>query len=107
MITAEEFKAGLPKRNGGTGWTIDTFSTYVALLYPHVTVVPGQEWSRAQSKYQFLCNKHGVYEAWGFDILNLNKGCRCRGCTKEINVNSAGSRRQSRSTPEDKHRAAK
>lgn len=85
-MTAEEYKQSLAKP-GTTRvyWTMETFSTYVHLRYPHITVVPGQEWTRATSRYKFVCDKHGEYEAQANAILNhtTNRGPQCQGCQAE------------------------
>jgi hypothetical protein len=108
-ITAEEFKAGLPRQvcgRKGVLWTLETYSTYVNLLYPHITVVLGQEWIGIKTKYQFLCSKHGEYSARADNILEPSKGCHCKGCQVDNATNSAGKRRCPRATPEEKQRAA-
>ena len=70
-LTAEEYKSSLlPDGRKKVFWTIETFSVYVNLLYPHVSVVPGQEWTGVLSKYRLLCEKPGEFEARAKNVLN-------------------------------------
>jgi hypothetical protein len=106
-ISAEEYRASLiPAGKQRVQWTSDSFSTYINLLYPHVTVVGGQEWSGNMAKYSFLCSKHGEYEANANQILDPTKGCRCKQCKADHNSSLAGIRRAPRATTEEKSRAA-
>ena len=84
-MTAEEYKASLPKTKtqGFTKWTMETFSTYVHLLYPHVTVAPGQEWTGTRTEYKFICEKHGEYFALASLILGYKRGNQCKDCQNE------------------------
>jgi hypothetical protein len=105
-ISAEEYKASLiPAGKKLVRWTMETFSTYVNLVYPHVTVKDGQEWSDANTKYTFLCEKHGEYEARADNVLNLKIGCQCQRCSAEACSSSAGSTRSYRSTKEERFKA--
>jgi hypothetical protein len=109
-ITAEEYKASLPKTQNKRGvlWTIDTFSTYVNMLYPHITVKGGQEWNGSYNvKYTFVCEEHGEYEAYASHVLCPKKGCQCRKCRDENCNKSAGKKRCPRATKEEKQLAAK
>lgn len=106
VFSAEGYLEGLPRNGSGVVWDIESFSTYVHLLYPHIQVLPGQVWQGVMAKYTFVCEKHGPYEARAYKILNLNTGCRCKGCHVDVHVNSAGQRRCPRATPEEKERAA-
>jgi hypothetical protein len=38
LLAADEYKASLPTNGLGVIWTMESFSTYINLLYPHVTV---------------------------------------------------------------------
>ena len=84
---AKIYKDGLPKGRNGTAWTMDTFSVYVSMLYPHVTVVPGQIWTGSHTKYKFHCDKHGMYEANATHVLKLTgtsaAGSQCPGCSND------------------------
>jgi 5-methylcytosine-specific restriction endonuclease McrA len=104
--TAAEYKASLPKGRGGAAWTIDTFSVYVSMLYPHIHVVAGQSWAGANAKYTFLCSKHGDYKASAATVLNLNLGCQCRHCSIETNSGLAGVKRNHRATAKEKLKAS-
>ena len=44
-------------------WTIETADKFVSLLYPGLHFAPGQEWKTLIDKYDFICPKHGLYEA--------------------------------------------
>jgi len=77
---AEKYRESLPKRKGGTGWTTESYSTYVSLLYPHITVPINQEWKVVMSKLTHICEKHGSYEAPPHALLKENTGCQCQGC---------------------------
>jgi transposase-like protein len=105
LLAADEYKAALPSGKGGTAWTMETFATYVKLLYPHVTVKGGQEWSGTTDKYTFLCEKHGEYQSTANNILKLNTGCQCKQCKFDHNTALAGSKRAPRATPEEKLKA--
>jgi hypothetical protein len=110
-ISAEDFKATLPTNWKGVVWNIETFSTYVNLRYPHVTVKGGQEWrgimkDGVNQRYTFLCSKHGEYEAKASHILALNLGCQCRKCYDETCALSAGKKRRPKATKEEKQLAA-
>ena len=107
VVDAASYKASLPKGRGGTAWSIETFSVYVNLLYPHITVVSGQEWKGASVKYQFMCEKHGLYEARAMHVLKSALGCQCKGCHFEKNTNCAGTIRRRRASQEEKDLAAK
>ena len=104
---AAEYKAGLPTaRNGGTSWTIESFSTYVNLRYPHITVVSGQEWTGSDVKYKFNCSIHGDYESLATHLLKNYTGCQCTGCKGDKTKHSAGTNRKPRATKADKNLAA-
>ena len=62
---------------------MESFSRYVSLLYPHISVVPGQEWIGNRSKYKFICDKHGEYESKATHLLTLKYGTRCKKCSDE------------------------
>ena len=105
--TAEKYKASLlPEGRKNVQWTIETYATYVNLLYPHITVPTDQEWKGAKSKHIHLCEKHGEYEVIPCHVLNPNQGCQCKGCMSEQNIASAGIRRQPRATQAEKDKAA-
>jgi hypothetical protein len=105
--TAAEFKASLPTHNsGGTQWMIETAATYINLLYPHITMVEGQEWIGNKSKYRFLCQIHGEYLASFSHIIRTKTGCQCRGCFSDLLINSAGTRCNPRASKEEKTLAA-
>ena len=106
-ITAQEYRDGLPKARRGTAWTMETFSVYINLLYPHVTVAPGQVWTRSDAVYQFVCEFHGPYPTYGHNVLTETQGCGCTGCSTDKNTASAGTKRSPRATKEEKELAAK
>ena len=106
-MTAQEYKASLPKGRGGTAWTMESFSTYVTLRYPHITVASGQEWTGAEIKYKFVCELHGPYPASARKVLEETTGCRCTGCKTDKRTASAGKTRSPRATKEEKELAAK
>jgi hypothetical protein len=68
------------KKRTRTLWTIDTYSEKVRELYPHVYVIPGQEWKGVMSKLWYFCLEHGVYKATPNKVLLRNQGCQCNGC---------------------------
>jgi hypothetical protein len=108
-ITAEEYKASLPRQNHGRRgvlWTMETFATYVNLLYPHVTVVGGQVWSAVTAKYTFICSYHGEYQAWGNSVIADGRGCQCQQCFAENKSATAGSTRSPKSKKEERETAA-
>lgn len=102
---AETYKAGLPSNGSGVKWTIKSFSTYVNLLYPHITVVPGQEWTTNKAIYKFYCAYHGEYSAQANHMLELKLSSQCRGCESDRNTASAGTVRRRPSTPEERQLA--
>ena len=106
-MTAEEYKASLPKGSGGTAYTMETFSVYVNLLYPHITVVPGQEWTGTLSKYRFHCAIHGVFPQLVIagTMLTASRGCNCRGCKSDASTQSAGKVRKPRATQAERDKA--
>ena len=107
-MTAEEYKASLlPEGRKYVTWTMETFSVYVNLLYPHITVVPGQEWKGAKSKYRFHCSKHGEFPQLveAGDMLTASRGCHCRGCSSESKAKSAGKVRKPHATQAERDRA--
>lgn len=105
-ITAEEYRASLPRKGNGVLWSMETFSTYVNLLYPHVVVKEGQKWVTNKTRYVFVCSKHGEYQSPANNILKLNTGCQCKQCKAGHTSSLAGIRRNHRATPEEKARAA-
>lgn len=108
-LTAEDYKDGLPRTSNGkrVKWTMETFSVYVNLLYPHITLVSGQVWTGNRTKYKFLCEKHGQYEARGSHVLHESQGCQCKGCRLDRDVAAAGTKRNPRASIEEKQSAAK
>lgn len=107
-LNTEQFKAGLPKtRNGGVKWYIESFMIVVPLMYSHVSVVPGQVWTGSRTKYKFICDIHGEYEAGALHVLVESTGCQCKGCDSEKKVESAGTKRAPRATKEEKDLAVK
>ena len=96
----------IPKGKKNAKWTGETFSTYVHLLYPHITVVSGQEWLGVMTKYKLLCDIHGTYEAPAYQLIDEKIGCNCKGCSSDKNKASAGTRRSPRATKEEKELAA-
>jgi hypothetical protein len=104
-ISAEEYQASLPKKGKGVVWTIENFSTYINLLYPHVTVVSGQVWSGVGFKYTFTCSYHGEYQAYGHSVIKKGRGCQCQRCSAEAHSAAAGSTRSPRSTKEERFKA--
>lgn len=106
---AAEYRAGLPRQKAGRKgvlWTGETFATYVNLLYPHITVVSGQEWSGNKTKYKFVCSIHGPYETHAIGVLSTEWGCQCQGCQSDKQRALAGTLRCPRSTVEEKELAA-
>lgn len=106
-MTAEDYKATLPKGKGGTSWTMETFSTYVHLLYPNISVIYGQEWNTTQGTYWVSCSKpgHKPFKAQGGHMLTLNGNSHCRQCYQEKCSASGGKRRNKRATPQEKENA--
>jgi hypothetical protein len=100
---ADNYKRSLPKtpNKRGVVWTMESFSTYVSLLYPEVRVVDGQEWTGNRAKYQFECEKHGGYSAAANHILNPKYGNNCRECMYELTSSLVGKVRRPRATPEE------
>ena len=106
-ITAEEYKASLPRINsrGFIKWSAETMGEYVSLLYPHITMYPGQTWRNIRAKYKFFCSLHGDYEAAAQDVVRERFGCQCAGCQRDI-ISQAGVVRAKRGTTEEKQLAA-
>lgn len=105
---AAEYKAGLPTNCKGVQWTMMTFSIYVHLLYPHITVDEGQEWRGAKAKYRFTCSIHGPQApARAFYFLSQASGCQCKGCRSDKLAASAGTLRSPRASKEEKELATK
>ena len=108
VVTAEKYKASLlPEGKKNVAWTMSTFSKYVSLLYPHITVMKGQEWKKPENKYWFFCTKHGPYQARARDVTKPSRGCHCKGCAIDNRVKSAGNRRSPRATAADRQIATK
>jgi hypothetical protein len=105
LLTADEYKASLPKAKYGIAWSMDTFATYVNLLYPHIIVKENQKWNGALAKYLFSCQRHGDYEARAEAVISSAQGCMCRSCAREIRSSLAGKRRNPRATLEERERA--
>lgn len=100
---AEKFKQSLlPEGREKVRWTMETFSTYVNLLYPHITVVPGQEWNGSPKHYKFICSIHGEYSATANLVMTPRQGCMCKGCKTDKNIATAGVRRANKGTSEEK-----
>jgi hypothetical protein len=99
---ADNYKRTLPKRGKGTAWTMDSFSTWVSLRYPHVKVVVGQVWSNANATYKFMCEDHGWYETQARRVLLASTGCQCKGCRNASNTKLAGIKRNKRLTKDQK-----
>ena len=108
-LTAEQYKDGLPKRPNGRGieWNMESFSVWTNLKYPHITLAPGQVWTGVSSKYRFICEKHGEYEARAAHVLIDCSQCQCKGCEAESRASSAGFWRATRGTKDEKDLAAK
>jgi hypothetical protein len=105
---AENYKRTLPQtyNKSGTAWTMDSFSTWVSLRYPHVKVVEGQEWGVIGDTYQMVCEYHGNFSAQAHNLVTKGSGCQCNKCGRERNASLAGTRRAKRGTKEDKEKAA-
>ena len=108
-ISAKGYKDSLPKRNvrGDIAWTMETFSVYVNLLYPNVTVVDGQRWTGTRTKYKFACSIHGPYETTAKIILIEHTSCSCKACHSSNLKANAGIIRRPRASKEEKELATK
>ena len=81
-----DYTSTLPKHtNKGVAWTIESFTTAVSILFPGYEVVPGQEWSGAFGKYDFICPKHGAYTTIANSVLRSKHGS-CMGCRNEASA---------------------
>lgn len=108
QLTAAEYKASLiPEGREQIRWNIETAAIYVNLLYPHITLVEGQEWSRVDRKLEFLCEKHGLYSTQLKSVIAPLVGCQCRGCQSDLKKASAGIARIRRSSQQEKDLAVK
>ena len=58
---------------------MESFSTYVNLRFPHITVKPGQNWKFTKGTYTFICRYHGEFQEQGSRMMRGNKS-RCPGC---------------------------
>ena len=106
-ITAQEYRDGLPKKGSGVRWTLESLSVYVNLRFSHITVANGQECTGVRTKYKFVCEIHGQYEARADTIVCWSNGCQCRGCRSDNQAALAGTLRITKGTDEEKQLAAK
>lgn len=106
ITDAEKFKQSLlPEGRKNVMWTMETFSTYVNLLYPHIIVVPGQKWTDIMGRYKFSCSIHEEYSASANHVVKSTSDCQCKGCNSDRKEANAGTLRSPRATQEEKQLA--
>ena len=107
---ASNYRETLPRfyhGKKGTIWTMETFTTYISLRYPQITVDAGQEWVRSEHKYNFTCEDHGPYSAYAHHMIKADQRCQCRGCKADSCAASAGIKRSPRLTSDEKEQINK
>ena len=92
---ASNYRNSLPKHGKGNRWTMETFSTWVSLRYPHIKVEAGQVWITDSKPhyYWFVCEDHGRYQARYDQVLCQDKkrspsSC-CKQCAAEHTTSTA------------------
>ncbi len=105
---AENYKRRLPKGMGGTAWTIESYSHYISLRFPGISVPTNQEWQGTTTKHEHICEEHGSYFARPTHLLVFTpsrNSSNCSGCNNNKHKGTCGVMTKRSSTPADRAQA--
>tara|TARA_R110002050_G_scaffold263237_1_gene403699 strand:- start:265 stop:1194 length:930 start_codon:yes stop_codon:yes gene_type:complete len=104
---AENYRRTLPRGRGGTAWTIESYSHYISLRFPGISVPTNQEWKGSEAKLEHICEEHGSYFARQSHTTTYYAGgsSKCVDCNHNKHKGTCGVITRRSSTPADRAQA--
>ena len=85
---AENYKRRITGNRKRTQWDIKSYSHYITLRFPEITVPANQEWLSVNHKLAHVCDEHGKYDVAPKDMTRRQPGNGCRNCQSDKNKNN-------------------